>query len=450
MTSLDLALIGNGTIGASSTRRPRSCGAAFRASTAIPRSARCCTARRPATTTPASSPWTCSTTSRTEQEYLVNTPILRHPPVRPQRRLHRDHRLRAALPPARPHVLPDDAGAADPADRRQPAHPGAPAPGPRRTAALARRRSPAAATTSATSAAIVVLRLTTDASITAMLEENALLSGRHGHAAARARRNGAGRRGGSRRGTSSRRPSPTGATGCAISAIPFEWQDAVIRAAITLQAQRVRGHGRHHRGDDDLDSRSRRSAAATGTIAICWLRDAYFVVNALNRLGATRTMERYLRYILNIVAGAPTARCSSRCTASAAARPRGARSRLRCRLSRHGPGARRQPGLPAGAARRVRLGDPGGDPGLLRPAPGPRAATRSLFHRLEALGERAARLFDQPDAGIWELRGTPRVHTFSSVMCWAGCDRLARIAPHLGLADRADVLARARRRGSTR
>jgi GH15 family glucan-1,4-alpha-glucosidase len=61
----------------------------------------------------------------------------------------------------------------------------------------------------------------------------------------------------------------------------------------------------------------------------------------------------------------------------------------------------------------------------------------TLFRRLEALGERAAELYDQPDAGLWELRGTRRVHTFSSVMCWAACDRLARIAAHLGLADRA-------------
>src|SRR5437763_4514863 len=60
-----------------------------------------------------------------------------------------------------------------------------------------------------------------------------------------------------------------------------------------------------------------------------------------------------------------------------------------------------------------------------------------LFRRLETLGDHAARLFDQPDAGLWELRGKPRVHTFSSVMCWAGCDRLARIAGHLGLSDRA-------------
>jgi len=66
-----------------------------------------------------------------------------------------------------------------------------------------------------------------------------------------------------------------------------------------------------------------------------------------------------------------------------------------------------------------------------------RRGDAALFRRLEPLGERAAVLFDQPDAGLWELRGTARVHTFSSVMCWAGCDRLARIAAHLGLAERA-------------
>ena len=32
----------------------------------------------------------------------------------------------------------------------------------------------------------------------------------------------------------------------------------------------------------------------------CWLRDSYFTVHALNRLGATRTMEAYLRYIVNV------------------------------------------------------------------------------------------------------------------------------------------------------
>jgi GH15 family glucan-1,4-alpha-glucosidase len=44
---------------------------------------------------------------------------------------------------------------------------------------------------------------------------------------------------------------------------------------------------------------------------------------------------------------------------------------------------------------------------------------------------------DKPDAGLWELRGSARVHTFSSVMCWAACDRLAKIALRLRLPDRA-------------
>src|SRR5258706_13315818 len=61
----------------------------------------------------------------------------------------------------------------------------------------------------------------------------------------------------------------------------------------------------------------------------------------------------------------------------------------------------------------------------------------SLFRQLEQLGERAAVLFDPPDAGPGELRGAKRVHTFSSVMCWAGRDRPAKIAPRIGPGDRA-------------
>jgi GH15 family glucan-1,4-alpha-glucosidase len=60
-----------------------------------------------------------------------------------------------------------------------------------------------------------------------------------------------------------------------------------------------------------------------------------------------------------------------------------------------------------------------------------------LFDRLEHLGTHATNLFDKPDAGLWELRGTARVHTFSSVMCWAACDALATSAARLRLEGRA-------------
>ena len=52
-------------------------------------------------------------------------------------------------------------------------------------------------------------------------------------------------------------------------------------------------------------------------------------------------------------------------------------------------------------------------------------AGKGAFEQLEFAGEQCWLLYDQPDAGIWEYRGRAHVHTYSSVMCWAGVDRLA-------------------------
>jgi GH15 family glucan-1,4-alpha-glucosidase len=67
----------------------------------------------------------------------------------------------------------------------------------------------------------------------------------------------------------------------------------------------------------------------------------------------------------------------------------------------------------------------------------PKPGDAALFRVLEPLGEQAAQLALEPDAGIWEYRGRKRVHTYSAAMCWAGCQRLEAIAGHLGLSDRA-------------
>jgi alpha,alpha-trehalase len=42
--------------------------------------------------------------------------------------------------------------------------------------------------------------------------------------------------------------------------------------------------------------------------------------------------------------------------------------------------------------------------------------------------ETAAETWKEPDVGIWALRGEPRHYTSSKVMCWAACDRGARLA----------------------
>jgi len=62
-----------------------------------------------------------------------------------------------------------------------------------------------------------------------------------------------------------------------------------------------------------------------------------------------------------------------------------------------------------------------------------RPGGRELFRQLEVLGRRAADVYEKPDAGPWEFRGTERIHTFSAAMSWAGCDRLSRIAARLNL-----------------
>ena len=48
------------------------------------------------------------------------------------------------------------------------------------------------------------------------------------------------------------------------------------------------------------------------------------------------------------------------------------------------------------------------------------------------LADTAARAWAAKDAGMWEMRGEPRHHLSSKVLCWAALDRAVRLAPHLG------------------
>jgi GH15 family glucan-1,4-alpha-glucosidase len=215
--------------------------------------------------------------------------------------------------------------------------------------------------------------------------------------------------------------------------IPVDWQDAVIRAAITLKLCQYEGTGaivaaittsipEHAHSGRNWDFR------------YCWLRDAAFVVRALNRLGATRSMEEYLRYIFNIAAGRSELAPVYGIHFQAALDERQVESLAGYRGMgpvRAGNDAWRQVqhdvyGSVVLAAsqlffdhRLVHRGD------------------ASTFARLEPLGEAAARFWNAPDAGLWEYRKRLHVHTYSSVMCWAACDRLARIAERLALGTRA-------------
>ena len=217
-------------------------------------------------------------------------------------------------------------------------------------------------------------------------------------------------------------------------AIPFEWQDAVIRAAITLKLNVFEDTGAIIAAVTTSIPES-ADTSRNWDYRYCWLRDAYFVVNALNRLGATHTMERYLGFIRNVVADGTDRPLDPVYTLTGHQLPPE-------RVVESLPGYR---GIGP-----VRVGNQASeqsqhdvygssilaathvfyDRRLIR------RGDEALFRRLEPLGERAYQLYDKPDAGLWELRGSTHVHTFSAVMCWVGCERLGRIAQHLGLTDR--------------
>src|SRR5919199_4378298 len=48
------------------------------------------------------------------------------------------------------------------------------------------------------------------------------------------------------------------------------------------------------------------------------------------------------------------------------------------------------------------------------------------------LADTAARRWTEKDAGIWEMRGEPRHHLSSKVLCWTALDRAVKLAPSLG------------------
>jgi GH15 family glucan-1,4-alpha-glucosidase len=54
------------------------------------------------------------------------------------------------------------------------------------------------------------------------------------------------------------------------------------------------------------------------------------------------------------------------------------------------------------------------------------------------LADMAAQRWSEQDAGMWEMRGEPRHHLSSKVLCWVALDRAVKLAPALGEFARAD------------
>jgi len=218
-------------------------------------------------------------------------------------------------------------------------------------------------------------------------------------------------------------------------ATPFEWQEAVIRAAITLKLCQHEETGaivaalttsipEHANSGRNWDYR------------FCWIRDAYYTVQALNRLGALDVLEGYLEYLRNIVDNSRGGHIQPLYGV-------GGETMLREWVAPALNGYRGMGPVRVGNQAYEQVQHDAYGQIVLSNAQAffdqrlYRVAGVPDFEALETVGERAWEAYDKPDAGLWELRTKSHIHTYSAAMCWAACDRLANAATWLGLTARA-------------
>ncbi len=216
------------------------------------------------------------------------------------------------------------------------------------------------------------------------------------------------------------------------TSVPGHFQREVIRSALALKLHQFEDTGaitaatttslpEHHGSGRNWDYR------------YCWLRDAYFTLRAMRRIGHFEEMERFVSFLKNLAE-----------TSGEQLQPVygiGGERDLTEVLLPHLSGYEASGPVRVGnAAYMQRQHDVYGEmiaaiaPLYLDVRFEDHLADRSvtLLRRLVA---RIGETMEQPDAGIWEIRGDVRVHTFSLLMHWVGAVVAARIAAGVGNAD---------------
>jgi len=217
-------------------------------------------------------------------------------------------------------------------------------------------------------------------------------------------------------------------------ALPLDWQDAVIRAAITLKLCSYEETGAIIAAVTTSIPEAPNSGR-NWDYRFCWIRDAFFVVRALNSLAAVRTMENYFGWIMDVIADAKGGHIQPVFGI-------GRETEIVERVVETLQGYRGMGPVRVGNQAHEHFQHDVYGNVILGTAQAfvdrrmTRHASLTDFERLEQVGEQAIHLYNRPDAGMWELRSRARIHTSSSLMCWAACDRLAKIAATFGFDDR--------------
>lgn len=208
-------------------------------------------------------------------------------------------------------------------------------------------------------------------------------------------------------------------------AIPAVWQREVIRSALVLKLHCFEDTGAIVASLTTSIPESPGSGR-TWDYRYCWLRDAYYALSAFRLLGHFEEREQFVHYLLNIAANAPELeltplyRIDGTCQVD--------ERRLPGWSGYQGEG----PVRIGNAAAKHQQHDVFGEMVLaLSPIFLDERFTaersQATLHLLIRLARKALSVVGTPDAGIWEYRTEWQPQTFSSLMCWAACDRVANV-----------------------
>lgn len=208
--------------------------------------------------------------------------------------------------------------------------------------------------------------------------------------------------------------------------IPPLFQKEVIRSALALKLHCFEDTGAVIAAMTTSIPESPGSGR-TWDYRYCWLRDAYYSLNAFGLLGHFEERERFVQYLLNVAGGAPGLNLAPLYRIDGS-------TDLEESILDNWPGYEgEQPVRIGNAAAKHSQHDVYGEMVLaLNPIflDERMSAERSpaALKLIEGLARRAVSLAGVPDAGIWEYRTEWKPQTFSSLMCWAAADRMAGIA----------------------
>jgi GH15 family glucan-1,4-alpha-glucosidase len=173
----------------------------------------------------------------------------------------------------------------------------------------------------------------------------------------------------------------------------------------------------------------------------CWLRDSYYILNALNNIGHFEAAEQYFHFIANLPTG-PSGRYNPLYTITGQAdfseviidlagykgnKPVRIGNQAVEHIQNDTYGQVLLSLLPLYTDRRF----------VREERQAPVAWINNVLSQIEAT-------LDEPDAGIWEFRNMKFQHCYTNLFQWAGCKAAMKMAVHLGddtLHERAKALS---------